>query len=128
MTDLTDYELYRIYKRNTRSKYTFRQWRDCKCCYVLRASDLALETGENVYDPVTLSLEVTARNAIGDAAAASGIRLRVLSIYTSEALSLSSQSASVTSLLLSKTDYRDIVAGSRPKEPAAAGPSIADYS
>ena len=129
MTDMTDYELYQIYKRNTRSKYTFRQWRDCRCAYVLRSSDLCLETGENVYDPITLSIELTARNPIGEVAEAKAIRLSVLSIYTSEALTLSSQSASVTGLLLSKTDYRDLVAGKRAKEPAAsAGPSIADYS
>ena len=111
-----------------REASTHTQWNDTRCSYVLRASDLALETGENVYDPVTLSISVTAQNPIGDAAAAQFIRLSVLSIYTSEALTLSSQSASVTSLLMSKTDYRDIVAGTRAKEPVESGPSIADYA
>lgn len=129
LSELTDYELYQMYRRNTRSKYSFSQWRDLRCQYVLRASDLALETGENVYDPVTLSVEVTAQQPVGEIVGPALYTLRLTSYYTSEALTMSSQSASVTGLLMSKTDYRDIVAGNRAKEPVAeAGPSISDYA
>ena len=87
-------------------------------------------TSENVYEPMSISIAVQAKKNINDDQAAQGqYTLRILALYASEALSLSQQSATVSSLLLSKSDYRDLaVVGKAKAAEAAQGPSISDYS
>ena len=46
----------------------------------------------------------------------------------SESLTMSQQSAASTSLLLSKTDFRDITMTGKVKQGQQAGPSISDYA
>jgi hypothetical protein len=129
LSEKTDYEMYRMFRRNTKSRITFRQWRRVRCQYVIRSDDLAI-TSENVYEPMSISIGVQAKKSINDDQAAAGqYTLRILALYASEALSLSQQSATVSSLLLSKSDYRDLaVVGKAKAAEAAQGPSISDYS
>ena len=118
-----------MFRRNTKSVLTFRQWRDLRCQYVIRADELALESGENVYDPLNFSLTVGVKEAVGEVAGQTiAYRLRVLCIYMSESLTMSQQSAASTSLLLSKTDFRDITMTGKVKQGQQAGPSISDYA
>ena len=129
LSEKTPYEMYTMFRRNTKSILTFRQWRDLKCQYVIRADELALESGENVYDPLNFSITVGVKEAVGEVAGeAITYRLRVLCIYMSESLTMSQQSAASTSLLLSKTDFRDITMTGKVKQGQQAGPSISDYA
>ena len=64
----------------------------------------------------------------GDPAAAQTYKLRLLCLYMSESLTLSQQSAATTSLLLSKTDWKDIQVSGKISAAAVQGPSISDYA
>ena len=112
--------------KNTKSKYTYRQWKKCRCQYVVRCDDLAI-TSENVYEPMSLSVRCNVHKGINDnQAAVQNYTLRILAGYMSEALTLSQQSASISSLLLSRSDWAGVAVGSSAS--AESGPSISDYS
>ena len=129
LSDRTPYQMYRMFKRNSKSRYTFAQWRDLRCQYLIRADELALESGENVFDPATFSIKVGCKEAVGEHLGfATRYTLRVNCLYMSESLTMSQQSSSATSLLLSKTDFRDIAMRGKGKAQTVEKASISEYS
>ena len=126
LSDKQDIELYYTFRKNTKSKITYRQWKRSQCQYVVRSDDLAI-TSENVYEPMSLSIQcVVSKDANADPAAEQNYTLRILAGYMAESLTLSQQSASVTSLLLSRSDWSGVSMTSKAAEDS--GPSIQDYS
>ena len=81
----------------------FETWRDKKCVICIRTDSLALEKGQSVFSPSTLSFRMRIARKIDQVASAVArtARVHITFFYMNMALSVSSQSAAVTDLLLS---------------------------
>ena len=122
LTDRTQLQMYKEFMRNTSSEMTYQQWSECRMQYVIRSDTLALEAGENIFKPQTMTISVDVGRAIDDRPnyvlgaddgtvdAIIGTRaydFRVTMLYMSESLTVSSNAAAVNSLLLGPQDIKD---------------------
>ena len=84
----------------------FETWRDLRCVVALRTDCLALEKGQSVFSPSTLSFRLQVARRIDELVdvAAKKCRIHINFWYMNMALSVSSQSAAVTDLLLNASD------------------------
>ena len=106
------YKLFRMYCPN--SKMSFRVWSQLRQVIVFRSDILCTDASQSVFSPTTITFKMEVQRAIQNRSAersACTQRIHVLFWYGNEALSLSSQSSSVTSLLLNKSDVREVRVG-----------------
>ena len=81
---------------------------------VFRSDILCTSASQSVFSPTTITFKMDVQRAIQNRSnqrSKCTQRIHVLFWYGNEALSLSSQSSSVTSLLLNKSDVREVRVG-----------------
>ena len=115
LSDRSQMDLYRMYRMYCpNSKMSFRVWSELRQVIVFRSDILCTEASQSVFSPTTITFKLDVQRAIQNRDAqrsACTQRIHVLFWYGNEALSLSSQSSSVTSLLLNKSDVREVRVG-----------------
>ena len=108
-SDKDAYELWKLYRMYApQSKIDFYTWQNLRCIVAIRSDVLAVENGQSVFAPTSLSIDLTAAKNIQRSldADASNATVHLNFWYFNEALSLSTQSAAVTSLLLNPSQVR----------------------
>ena len=109
VSDKDAYELWKLYRMYApQSKLDFYTWQALRCVIAIRSDVLAVENGQSVFSPTSLSIELRTSKNIQRAldAQASTATVHLNFWYFNEALSLSTQSAAVTSLLLNPAQVR----------------------
>ena len=107
-SDKDAYELWKLYRMYApQSKLDFWTWQNLRCVIAIRSDVLAVENGQSVFAPTSMSLELdVSRNIQSEVTQASAATCHLNFWYFNEALSLSTQSAAVTSLLLNPSQVR----------------------
>jgi hypothetical protein len=106
------YKLYRVYCPN--SRMSFKVWSELRQMIVFRTDVLCTSAQQSVFSPTTITFKMDVERAIQNRSterAECSQRINVLLWYANEALSLSSQSSAVTSLLLNPSDVREVRVG-----------------
>ena len=114
LSDKDAYELWKLYRMYApQSKLDFWTWQNLRCVVAIRSDVLAVENGQSVFSPTSISMQMvvgkniqrgkTGAGALGDV---SNATCHINFWYFNEALSLSTQSAAVTSLLLNPSQVR----------------------
>ena len=106
------YKLFRMYCPN--SKMDWFTWSELRQLIVLRSDILCTDVSQSVFSPTNITFKMSVERAIQNRSAnrsACTQRIHVLFWYGNEAISLSSQSSSVTSLLLNKSDVKQVRVG-----------------
>lgn len=109
LSDKDQYELWKLYRMySPQSKMDYWTWKTLRTIILVRSDVLAVEAGQGVFAPTSMSIDLTALKNIqrSDAASTSTATVHLNFWFFSEALSLSTQSAAVTSLLLNPGDVR----------------------
>ena len=94
---------------------SFFTWSELRQINVFRSDILCTDASQSVFSPTTVTFKMDVERAIQNRSrprSACTQRIHVLFWYGNEALSMSSQSSSVTSLLLNKSDVRTVKVGS----------------
>ena len=111
-SDRDMYKLFRMYCPN--SKMSFQIWESLRQVIVFRSDILCTDASQSVFSPTTVTFKLDVQRSIQNRSIARSLctqRIHVLFWYGNEALSLSSQSSSVTSLLLNKSELREVRVG-----------------
>ena len=106
------YRMFRMYCPN--SKMDFFTWSELRQLIVFRSDILCTEASQSVFSPTTITFKMDVERQIQNRDLFSSRctqRVHVLFWYGNEAISLSSQSSSVTSLLLNPSDVREVRVG-----------------
>ena len=93
---------------------SFFTWSELRQMIVFRSDVLCTDASQSVFSPTTVTFSMDVERAIHNRSAPRSTqtqRIHVLFWYGNEALSMSSQSSSVTSLLLNKSDVRTVKVG-----------------
>ena len=109
LSDKDAYELWKLYRMYApQSKLDFWTWQNLRCVVAIRSDVLAVENGQSVFSPTSISMQMVVKPNIQRAAGAdtSTATAHINFWYFNEALSLSTQSAAVTSLLLNPSQVR----------------------
>ena len=115
MSDRSTKDLYRLYRMYCpNSKLDFFTWSELRQLIVFRSDILCTDASQSVFAPTTITFKMSIQRAIQNRQrnrSACTQRIHVLFWYANEAVSLSSQSSSVTSLLLNPSDVRNVRVG-----------------
>ena len=98
------------------SKMTFLTWSKLRQVILLRSDVLTLEKGQSVFNPTNLTINMKVQKAIQHTGVAANQDVRLTFWYFNDALTLSQQSAAVTSLLLSPSDVQQLRVTPEAKE------------
>ena len=115
LSDRKDVDLYRMFRMYCpNSKMDYFTWKELRQLIVFRSDILCTDASQSVFSPTTITFKMDVQRQIQNrnvARSACKQRVNVLFWYANEAISLSSQSSSVTSLLLNKSDVREVRVG-----------------
>ena len=115
LSDRTTMDLYRMFRMYCpNSKMDFFTWSELRQLIVFRSDILCTDASQSVFSPTTITFKMDVERAIQNRSttrSACTQRVHVLFWYGNEAISLSSQSSSVTSLLLNPSDVREVRVG-----------------
>jgi hypothetical protein len=106
------YRMFRMYCPN--SKMDYFTWSELRQLIVFRSDILCTDASQSVFSPTTITFKMDVQRQIQNRSqwrSKCTQRVNVLFWYANEAISLSSQSSSVTSLLLNKSDVREVRVG-----------------
>ena len=106
------YRMFRMYCPN--SKMDYFTWSELRQLIVFRSDILCTDASQSVFSPTTITFKMDIQRQIQNRSkwrSKCKQRVNVLFWYGNEAISLSSQSSSVTSLLLNKSDVREVRVG-----------------
>ena len=108
LSDKDPYELYKLYRMySPQSKIDFWTWQYLRCVVMVRSDVLAVEAGQSVFAPTSMSIDLQCSKNLQRAdTTASTATCHLNFWFFNESLSLSTQSAAVTSLLLNPGDVR----------------------
>ncbi len=106
LSDRDQWDMWKLYRMYSESKMSFEDWRDLRCIIALRSDCLALDKGQSIFSPSTLSFKLQVARRIDELVdrTAKTCRIHINFWYMNMALSVSSQSAAVTDLLLNASD------------------------
>ena len=93
---------------------SYKVWRELRQLIVFRSDILCTDASQSVFSPTTITFSMDVTRAIQNRDAARSEctqRIHILFWYGNEALSMSSQSSAVTSLLLNPGDVRQVKVG-----------------
>ena len=90
------------------SKLSYLTWSKLRQVILLRSDVLTLEKGQSVFNPTNLTINMKVSKAIQHTGVAANQDVRLTFWYFSDALTLSQQSAAVTSMLLSPSDVQTL--------------------
>ena len=93
---------------------SFRVWSQLRQVIVFRSDILCTDASQSVFSPTTITFKMDVTRSINNRSATMSActqRIHVLFWYGNEALSLSSQSSAVTSLLLNKSYIKQVSVG-----------------
>lgn len=117
LSDKDAYDMYRAYRMYAPdSKMSFTVWRNLRQVCLIRSDILAVEKGQAVYSPTNLSVSLNVTKAIQHLGSACTQEVRMTFWYFNDALTLSQQSAAVTSMLLSPSDVQQLRVSPEAKE------------
>ena len=115
LSDRSLYDMYKLFRMYCpSSKMSFFTWSELRQINVFRSDILCTDASQSVFSPTTVTFKMDVERAIQNRSrprSACTQRIHVLFWYGNEALSMSSQSSSVTSLLLNKSDVRTVKVG-----------------
>ena len=115
MSDRTNRDLYKLFRMYCpNSKMDYFTWSELRQLIVFRSDILCTSASQSVFSPTTITFKLDVSRAIQNRSAGRSActqRVNVLFWYANEAISLSSQSSSVTSLLLNPSDVREVRVG-----------------
>ena len=115
LSDRDTYSLYKLFRTYCpNSRMSFKIWSELRQMIVFRTDVLCTDAQQSVFSPTSITFKMDVERAIQNRSAARSKctqRINVLLWYANEALSLSSQSSAVTSLLLNKSDVREVRVG-----------------
>ena len=105
LSDRDQWDMFKLWRSYSRSKISFEKWRDLRCILAIRGDCLALEAGQSIFSPSTLQFKARIARRIDQLGVLTEqkARLHINFWYTNMAMSVSSQSAAVTDLLLDKS-------------------------
>ena len=117
LSDKDNYDLYKLYRMYAPdSKMSYTVWRELRQVCLIRSDVLALEKGQAVYSPTNLSVSMNVSKAIQHIGRITQQEVRMTFWYFNDALTLSQQSAAVTSMLLSPSDVQQLRVSPEAKE------------
>ena len=115
LSDRSDYDLYKMFRMYcVNSKMSYHVWKELRQMIVFRSDILCTSASQSVFSPTTITFKMDVQRSINNRSAARSActqRVNVLFWYANEALSLSSQSSAVTSLLLNPGDVKQVSVG-----------------
>ena len=115
LSDRSNYDLFKLFRMyNPSSRMSYFTWSELRQMIVFRSDVLCTDASQSVFSPTTVTFSMDVERAIHNRSAPRSTqtqRIHVLFWYGNEALSMSSQSSSVTSLLLNKSDVRTVKVG-----------------
>ncbi len=115
MSDRSNRDLYKLFRTYCpNSKMDWFTWSELKQLIVLRSDILCTSASQSVFAPTNITFKMDVERAIQNRSrdrSACTQRINVLFWYGNEAISLSSQSSSVTSLLLNPSDVKSVRVG-----------------
>ena len=103
------FKLFRTYCPN--SRMSFKVWSELRQMIVFRTDVLCTDAQQSVFAPTTITFKLDVKRQIQNRSRGRSKctqRIHVLFWYGNEAISMSSQSSSVTSLLLNPSDVREV--------------------
>ena len=115
LSDRSPYDMYKLFRMYcVNSKMSYRTWRELRQLIVFRSDILCTDASQSVFSPTTITFKMDISRAIQNRdkiRSACTQRIHVLFWYGNEALSMSSQSSAVTSLLLNPGDVKQVKVG-----------------
>ena len=115
LSDRSPYDLYKLFRMYCpNSKMSYKVWRELRQVIVFRSDVLCTEASQSVFSPTTITFQMAVTRAIQNRDAGRSActqRIHILFWYGNEALSMSSQSSAVTSLLLNPGDVKTVKVG-----------------
>ena len=93
---------------------SYKVWSELRQIIVFRTDVLCTDAQQSVFAPTTITFKMDVERAIQNRSLTRSKctqRINVLLWYSNEALSMSSQSSAVTSLLLNPSDVREVRVG-----------------
>ena len=115
LSDRDTYSLYKLFRTYCpNSRMGFKTWSELRQMIVFRTDVLCTDAQQSVFAPTTITFKMDCERAIQNRSAERSLctqRINVLLWYSNEALSMSSQSSAVTSLLLNPSDVREVRVG-----------------
>jgi len=115
MSDRSNKDLYKLFRTYCpNSKMDWFTWSELRQLIVLRSDILCTSASQSVFSPTNITFKLDVERAIHNRSNTRSLctqRIHVLFWYGNEAVSLSSQSSSVTSLLLNPSDVKSVRVG-----------------
>ena len=115
LSDRSPYDLYKLFRMYCpNSKMSYKVWRELRQVIVFRSDILCTDASQSVFSPTTITFQMAVTRAIQNRDAGRSActqRIHILFWYGNEALSMSSQSSAVTSLLLNPGDVKTVKVG-----------------
>ena len=111
-SDRSNYDLYKMFRGYcVNSRMSYKVWRELRQIIVFRSDILCTEASQSVFAPTTITFQMDVQRSINkrdNLQSKCTQRVHVLFWYGNEALSMSSQSSAVTSLLLNPSDVKTV--------------------
>ena len=112
LSDRSNYDLYKMFRGYcVNSRMSYKVWRELRQIIVFRSDILCTEASQSVFAPTTITFQMDVQRSINkrdNLQSKCTQRVHVLFWYGNEALSMSSQSSAVTSLLLNPSDVKTV--------------------
>ena len=117
LSDNDNYSLYKKYRMYAPdSKMSYLTWSKLRQIILIRSDCLAIESGQSVYSPTNLTVNMKVKKAIQHTGVACTQEVKMTLWMFNDAITLSQQAAAVTSMLLSPGDVQQLRVSPEAKE------------